>query len=243
MTTSIAPARAAQVVWHEAADERAWVEAASEAIARSLRDALAQPGERRLLLSGGGTPAPAYRALAGEALDWSRVVVALVDERDVEPDADGSNARLLRETLLREEAAAARFEPLREAGRSLAQAVADANARWSRVPLALCVLGMGDDGHTASLFPGAANLAAAMASREPYTVVDASGCAVAGAYPHRISLTPAGLAQAPRRRLLIRGAAKRAVFERALEEGGANELPIRTVLDLPGEPLHVHWCP
>lgn len=241
---SAASGRAQGAVLHACADEREWIEASVAAIARSLDAAAASaPGDVRLLLSGGTTPAPVYRALAAQPLDWSRVIVGLVDERDVEPQADGSNARLVRESLLRDRAASARFEPLRAAGRPLQQDVAEANARWPLAPVAVCVLGMGDDGHTASLFPGAVDLAAALASREPYATIDASGCAAAGAYPCRISLTPAGLAQSALRLLLIRGAAKRVVFERALKEGEASELPVRIALDLPGEPLHVHWCP
>ncbi len=236
-------ARASRVVFHAAADEATWVRSAVAMLARALRDALAEAGDVHLLLSGGGTPAPVYRALAAQDLDWSRLVVGLVDERDVEPDADGSNARLVRENLLRDAAENARFEPLRGVRESLADACARANARLRGARVGACVLGMGDDGHTASLFPGSIDLDATLASRRPYAVVDATGCVVAAAHPHRISLTPAGFALSPQHVLLIRGTTKRAVFERALGNGAAGDAPIRAVLDLPGTPLHACWCP
>jgi 6-phosphogluconolactonase len=253
---SAGASRAARIVWHESVDERTWVASSASAIAQALRVALAAPGDAHLLLSGGTTPAPAYRALAAHELDWSRVVVGLVDERDVEPDAEGSNARLVRETVLQGAAAVATFEPLRGSNQSIEAALRRTNARWrAGMPHSadaldsaekgniIAVLGMGDDGHTASLFPGAANLAEALASTEPYAAIDATGCKVAGAYPHRISLTPFGLAQAHVRLLLIRGAGKRAVLERALGDGEVDEMPIRAAIDLPGALLHVHWCP
>ena len=246
-------ARAARVVWRESADERAWVSGAVEAIAQALRDGLAG-GDTWLLLSGGTTPGPVYRALPSQRLDWDHVTAALVDERDVDPDDEGSNARLVCRTLLHGRARAAAFRPLRDRGESLADAAARANAHWPFAPVAgpeaplprpscaMAVLGLGDDGHTASLFPGAANLDAALASTEAYVTIDAQGCPVAGAWPRRISLTPAALGAARRRLLLIRGAGKRAVFERALAPGDARELPIRAAIDAPGALLEVHWC-
>jgi 6-phosphogluconolactonase len=252
--------RFSRIDWNASTDEAAWIDAAATAITTALRAALDGGGEVHLLLSGGTTPAPVYQRLAAGELDWSRVVVGLVDDRDVEPDAQGSNARLIRETLLQNAAAAARFELLRGPRQSIEDAVRAANTRWrARESLfvenasredtqkqrrrLIVVLGMGDDGHTASLFPGALNLAAAFASTEPYAAIDASGCKVAGAYPHRISLTPHGLAQSTQRLLLIRGAGKRAVFEHALQAGDAREMPIRAAIDLPGAALLVHWCP
>jgi 6-phosphogluconolactonase len=244
-------ARSGRVVWHASADEASWVTDSTDAIVHAMRDAASTRRFVHLLLSGGTTPAPVYRALSERTLDWPRVTVGLVDERDVEPDADGSNARLIRETLLRGAAVPARFQPLRGTGRSLDDAVRAANERFvvGNSPthdraneVGLVVLGMGDDGHTASLFPGATNLPAALMSRKPYAAIDATGCQVAGAFAHRITLTPAGLAYARHRILLIRGTNKRLVFERALRDGPSSELPIRYAIDLAGAPLQVYWC-
>jgi len=104
------------------------------------------------------------------------------------------------------------------------------------------VLGMGGDGHTASLFPGMHGLDAALTSHESYVAVDASGCPGAGAWLRRISLTPAGLAPANSRILLLRGADKRVVFEQALAGTDPHELPVRIAFTTPGATLDVYWC-
>ncbi|HEU4662707.1 MAG TPA: 6-phosphogluconolactonase [Dokdonella sp.] len=232
-------------VWHASADEATWAHDAAAALRDALAQSLARAPRALILLSGGTTPAPVHRALARLELDWKRVVVSLVDERDVEPDADGSNARLAVQTMLVGAAAAAEFMPLRPPHAALDAAVVAANARWraaaETLELAAVVLGMGEDAHTASLFPGAPGLAAALASRDPYAAIDASGCAGAGRWPRRITLTPAGWAGARTRVLLLRGDAKRSVFERAMNDD-AMRAPVRAALEVPGNPLHVHWC-
>lgn len=242
--------RASRIVWRACADQQAWIDAAVQYAGKVLHSALERTDSPWLLLSGGTTPAPIYSAFAAQSLDWSRVIVSLVDDRDVDPGADGSNERLVRETLLRGRAAAARFQPLHTAGQSLDDAVRMSNESWLRDTMgrlhggvALAMLGMGDDGHTASLFPGASNLDAAFASLEPYIAIDATGCPVAGNWPQRISLTPAGLVQAQQCMLLIRGDEKRAAFERALAAGDARDMPIRVAIDMTGAPLQIFWCP
>src|SRR5690606_24597648 len=159
-------------------------------------------------------PGPVYQALARAPLEWSRIDVALVDERWLLPDDPDSNAHLVRGTLLQDQAACARFETLTRSGRSVEEAVASANLHANQVPDAV-VLGMGADGHPASLFPCMLGLEQALASPNAYTAVDAKGCPGAGPWPRRISLTPAGLAPARMRLLLIRGEHKRRLFERA----------------------------
>jgi 6-phosphogluconolactonase len=219
-----------------------WAWAGAITLAAELRRQLEQRPRARLLLSGGTTPAPVYRALSRAPLDWARIDVALVDERWLQPDDPDSNSRLVRETLLHDKAAGARFETLTRTGRSIEESVAAANLHANHAPDAV-VLGMGDDGHTASLFPGMRGLEQALASPNAYVAVDASGCPGAGAWSRRISLTPAGLAPSRMRLLLIRGDHKRKLFERAIEGVDPKELPIRAAFTTPGARLRVHWCP
>ncbi|MFT3896317.1 MAG: 6-phosphogluconolactonase [Thermomonas sp.] len=228
-----------RVDWNETGDAGQWATAAANEIANTLNHALAKQKRAQLLLSGGTTPAPVYERLAYIDLDWPRVDVGLVDERWLAADDPNRNTLLVREHLLRGCAADARFQAFD--GDALEGAVADANLREARADIV--VLGMGGDGHTASLFPGMRGLAEALASPQPYVAVDASGCPGAGAWPRRISLTPAGLAPASARLLLIRGEDKRALLQRALAGDDALELPVRIAFTTPGARLRVHWCP
>ena len=231
-----------RIDWIAAGDAAHWAGAAANDLADALARALAQRDRVRLLLSGGTTPAPVYDRLANADLDWGRVDVGLVDERWLPPDDAHSNARLLREHLLRDAAAQAHFEPFAHAGDELGDAVQAANLD-ARQAADVVALGMGADGHTASLFPRMHGLAQALASPQAYVAVDATGCSGAGAWPRRISLTPAGLAPATTRLLLVRGEEKRALLQRALAGDDPLELPIRIAFTTPGARLRVHWCP
>jgi 6-phosphogluconolactonase len=219
-----------------------WTWGAAVAISSVLARELQDKPRARLLLSGGSTPAPVYQALAKAPLDWERVDVALVDERWLLPDDPDSNSRLIRESLLRERAARARFESITRPGRSIEEAVNAANLHAQAAP-DVVVLGMGEDGHTASLFPGMHGLEDALRSRAAYVSADAGGCPGAGRFPRRISLTPAGLAPAHTRLLLIRGESKRKLLERVLAGSDPLEYPARIAFLTPGAPLHIHWCP
>ena len=123
-------------------------------MARSLQDALATRPRASLALSGGGTPGPAYRALADMKLPWERVDVFFVDERFVPPDHAESNYRLVEDTLLKPlrlpSSQVFRMEGEREDRDAAAR---DYEAKLPPV-LDVVLLGMGPDGHTASLFPG-----------------------------------------------------------------------------------------
>ena len=231
-------------LWQEHGDAEAWAGAAASAIATVLSKALSRQRECLLLLSGGSTPEPVYRRLAAETLDWSRVRVSLVDERYLAPGHPSSNARLIR-SVFADGNPGAKVWPLVESGLGLDECVALANQRWLEFgqPATVVVFGMGEDGHTASLFPGAKGLDAALRSQQAYVAVDASACAGAGDFPRRITLTPHGWRDAAARFLLISGSRKRRVFERAAADGSAERFPINAAIDQGGAALHVHWSP
>lgn len=219
-------------------------DAAIDAVARRIEsllgDTLAERGAAALAVSGGGTPGPVYRRLADAALDWSRVTVTLTDERWVPAGDPDSNEGMLCDTLFAGEAAAATLMPLYRAHSDPDEACADLAEEFERLPLPLAatLLGMGADGHFASLFPDYQGLAAALAAdgRDSYVAVSTS------ASPHpRISMTLSALTRSREILLLIFGADKRQVYERA--KAGDGELPIAALLAQTSVPLTVVWAP
>ena len=196
-------------------------------IAAILSGAVAERGVASIALSGGRSPRPVLEALSTADIDWGKVVVTLVDERWVSPDSADSNERLVRETLLTGAAARARFVPMKNeaadayAGQA-ACAAAFAALPW---PLDIVLLGMGDDGHTASLFPDGAELAQGLTGSERVIA------ATPPAAPHqRMTLTATAILQSRHILLQISGGAKKAVYDRALAGGPVEDLPIRLAL-------------
>jgi 6-phosphogluconolactonase len=157
-------------------DADGWIEAVAAEMAQTLNHDINEVGRARILLSGGTTPAPVYQALAELDVHWDRVEVSLADERWLSPQDRDSNAWLVREHLLKR-AEGAHFDPLVRIGKPLPECVYTANlqAQHSQPP-SLVALGMGNDGHTASLFPGSKDLARALESTLPYAALDATGC-------------------------------------------------------------------
>lgn len=207
-----------------------------------LEEAIQARGAASLVVSGGRTPIPVFEQLRAEKLDWSHVCVTLADERWVDTTDPASNERLVREHLLTGQGAHARFIGLKNPA-----ATPEAGADWawralSRVarPYDLIVLGMGEDGHTASLFPGSLALARAL------DVSAAPGCVAVNALaaPHaRVSLNLAALLDARRIILHIEGDAKWQVYHKARMPGSAGELPVRALLHQQEVPVDVYWSP
>lgn len=201
-------------------------------VANELRDAIDQRGKASLAVPGGTTPGPFLTALSHEDLDWSKVTVSLTDERQVPEHSDRSNFRLLKTTLLQNKAAVATAIHLHQDG-------ADVDALIDAIlPLDVCVLGMGEDGHTASLFPGGDRLAEAL---NPETDARILPILAPGAPEARLSLTGPVLAGARQLHLLICGDGKRQALAKALEDGPVEDAPVRLVLQQPH--MLVHFAP
>ncbi|HWU76646.1 MAG TPA: 6-phosphogluconolactonase [Rhodanobacter sp.] len=231
------------VTTHSFTDCQAQAVALAERIAERLRTALTERGQALLAVSGGSTPKQLFARLSQQALDWSRVQVTLVDERWVPEGDERSNARLVKALLLQHAAASATFVPLYSDAATPEQGLAASSARIDALPLPfdVVVLGMGDDGHTASFFPGGDHLAEAL---------DLDGTArllpmrAPGAGEPRITLSLPTLLQTGALYLLVSGEKKRDVLADArLGLGAARHYPVRAVLTQQRTPVAVYWCP
>lgn len=209
----------------------------AEAVAEALREDLSRQERALLVVSGGSTPKPFFAALSRAELPWERVDVTLADERWVDEDAADSNARLVRETLLRGPAEAANFVPLTCDAATPEQGVAEVAERIAALswPASVVILGMGGDGHTASLFPDSQELGLALSTAEPLVAVRTPSQPQA-----RITLSADRLHQARRHFLHLSGEDKRSVLGRALAGDDVRELPIRAFLACP---LAIYWAP
>lgn len=195
-------------------------------------------GSASMAVSGGSTPKGLFARLANCELDWSRVWVTLVDERWVEPDHDDSNERLVRENLLQNHARTANFVGLKSPGNDAAAGLAATAKQLAPLPrpFTCVVLGMGGDGHTASWFPQASNLA---------QLTDPAGAAELGATdpvtaPHqRITLTLPAVLNSGEIILHITGDEKRAV----LAEASDKRYPIAVITEQKTTPACTWWAP
>ena len=199
----------------------------AEDIAANLQRAIDQRGAASLVVSGGSSPVATFNALSAKQIDWSVVTILPSDERWVDADSEHSNAGMIQRELLRGPAAAARFVSLYDDGVGEQDAAAVMSARVDAVqsPFDYVLLGMGDDGHTASLFPDDPGIAQALASRASCTMAHPPSQPLA-----RISLTPVALLDACAIGLLFFGQAKADVFAAASSSGELAEYPVRCIL-------------
>ncbi|MEN9657097.1 MAG: 6-phosphogluconolactonase [Pseudomonadota bacterium] len=227
--------------WQEFVSKDELDQQLADFIAQALSEAIAARGQAGIAVSGGRTPAGMFKALRVKELDWSKVIITLADERWVAPDHADSNERLTRENLLQDKAASATFISQVSSAQTAHEGQATIEARLAALPapLDVLILGMGDDGHTASLFPKAAELEAACASTARCAAVTPP------AAPHqRITLTLPTLAAARSVIVHITSDSKKALLKDALlEQKTETQLfPIRRVLDQCNGLKQVFWA-
>ena len=221
------------------ADQPAMVAALGGFVVNHLQQAIATRGQALLAVSGGKTPAALFDWLSQQPLDWGKVFITLADDRWLPPNHADSNTRLVRQHLLQGPAAAAHFTPLVNAAPTPEKGLLQAIERFNALPqpFDLILLGMGDDGHTASLFPCAPQLPQALSSSEPLVAIHPQTAPYG-----RISLSPAALRQSRQNILLISGANKQAVLQQALQDGPPEQMPVRLLWQAGMPPLAVYWA-
>lgn len=215
-------------------------QALAKQVALILTDAVNKNGKASIAVSGGSTPKGFFTALSKMDLPWSNITITLADERWVDFDSEASNTRLVHENLLQNKAVAAKFFHLKQGKELTQETLADLNvaAKSTLLPLDVLILGMGEDGHTASLFPcsdqideGLAKSTAPLLRVKPKTA------------PHeRISFSFIYLKQSKNTFLHISGASKKAVLNKALADTNLREMPIRAFIQDPDVNTQVFWA-
>ncbi|MBU0961260.1 MAG: 6-phosphogluconolactonase [Proteobacteria bacterium] len=230
------------IQFYEFPDTSSLVEELTGQIGQALEEGIAVRGQASLAVSGGNTPLPLFDALSKVALEWKKVLITLVDERWVAVEEMDSNEKMVREHLLKGRAAEAGFLGMKTSDASAKAGEGDCAMALSPItlPFDVLILGMGNDGHTASLFPGAVRLKEAVA-------MDSGKLCMAISPPkaphERMSLTLPAILNSRQIILHISGATKRDVYEKACDHGPAEKMPIRYILNQSQTPVTVYWAP
>lgn len=210
-------------------------------VAKELSKAIAKKGKASLAVSGGSTPKGFFKALSLIDLPWKKVNITLADERWVDIHDDASNTRLVHENLMVNFAKEAKFFHLKQAGEMTEACLvemADA-ASTTLMPLDVLILGMGEDGHTASLFPCSEQITQCLSMENNAVLMKV----IPQTAPHdRITFTLKALLESKNTILHIAGTSKKQVLDKALSDDDAFEMPIRAFLKNPEVNTQVFWA-
>lgn len=226
-------------------DRKEMAQAAAGALAGRLAEAVSARGAAGLSVCGGTSPAGVYEALSEADIPWEHVVIALSDERWVDPGSDDSNEHLIQAHLLRGRAAGARFIGMKTAAPTPDEGVAELERRLGAFPrpAAAGVLGLGEDGHTASLFPDAELPISAMDPASPARVAPVTAPSGRGS-AERMTMTLGELASHTYLAFVAHGPGKRAVIDAILDgEPAAQDWPAARVAACAGGAVDFYWAP
>ena len=214
--------------------------ALSEKVAAMLAVSIEEQGSASLVVSGGRTPMGFFHLLSQQVLDWSKVTVLLADERWVDAGHADSNEKLVRENLLINEASQATYLALKNSAEQAVDGEAECEAALAGLDtFTVLILGMGDDGHTASLFPGSEALAEGLDMNSGRSCIAVTPLHA----PHqRMSLTLPRLLNSQQIVIHISGPSKQEVLQQAQAGDDVMELPIRSILQQQQAPLSIYWA-
>lgn len=208
-------------------------------ITAKLQQAIDARGEAVLVVSGGKTPLPLFRTLAQTDIDWSKVTITLADDRYLPADAADSNEGLVKSALLQDKAQTARFVSLYAAADSAEAAIPELLARVAALPrFDVVILGMGEDGHTASLFPCSQELSAGLAE----DCADLLATNPTTAPYQRITFSKRRLTQGRAIYLHLVGSKKLQVLQQAAAGDDVAAMPIRAFIQLTDPELSVMYA-
>ncbi|MGB8365922.1 MAG: 6-phosphogluconolactonase [Rhizomicrobium sp.] len=218
--------------------------AAAALIAASLRHGLDARGVASLIVTGGRTPSGIYDRLARTPLAWEHVEITLSDERCIDSRSPESNERLVRDHLLQRNAACAHFIPLLSFESKPEECISNVERRLAAMhwPMDLVLLGMGEDGHIASLFPDSPVLSAALDTRSHRRCIGVPDGKPAP-IQLRLSLTLRALLDTRAILIVATGNAKRHIFEEALTMDRFDVVPIAALLHHSRAPIRFLWAP
>ena len=230
-----------EIEWWDYDDRDEMAEAVAGDVGFVIESALDARGSAVIALSGGKTPLPIYERLARAKLDWKRVTIVPTDERIVPLGDALSNVTAIARTFLPKGARVIPIVPTATPDHKAAGRSADALMQDLHWPLDLVLLGVGEDGHTASIFPGPDFDEAVAGPKERRAVGVLPDPLPPEAPVARVTLTREALVTARALTIAVAGARKRAVIEAAIKQGPGSPYPIGRVLADVELPVDIHW--
>tara|TARA_B110000467_G_C18230157_1_gene428220 strand:+ start:84 stop:779 length:696 start_codon:yes stop_codon:yes gene_type:complete len=211
-------------------------------VSNLLAQAIKIKGKASIAVSGGSTPKGFFSILSKSDIDWNKVTITLADERWVDLDSNDSNTRLVHESLLQNKAAAAKFFHLKQGEKLCDETLADLNLAANNIllPLDVLILGMGEDGHTASLFPCSKEISLGLDENNVNALLSVQPKTA----PHqRISFSFTSLSTSENVFLHLCGENKKTVLNKALNGDDKFEMPIRAFLHHKSLNTQIYWAP